>query len=271
VSHEESAIRYVDTHAHLDEPAFDRDRDTVIAEANAMGVEAIVNIAYRPARWKSSTKLAAGHRGIAVAVGLHPHHADEFTDTTCDDIASWVVRIGACALGEIGLDYFRNLSSQEAQRRAFVAQLRLAADLRLPVIIHQRAAEADLIEILSEWRTPGPLVLHSFDGSRRLAQFAIERGYYFGVGGLMTRPTSDELRAIIARVPAERLLLETDAPYLKPAGARGSRNVPANIPRIASNLAALRGWSLEETSTVTTANAVHLFCLQLTNVPVSPP
>jgi TatD DNase family protein len=249
----------IDTHAHLDEPAFDHDRASVLAAARAAGVTRIVNIGYRPARWVSSLALARAEPMIALALGLHPHHADEFGADTLDRLADAVSNAGAVALGEIGLDFYRNRAEPAAQRRAFIAQLQLARRLGLPIIIHQRAAEEALIEVLAAGRELPPVVLHSFDGTADLAALAINRGFLIGVGGLATKTDAAPLRQILASVPVSRVLLETDAPYLTPAGIRDRRNVPANLPLIAARLASLWEVSPDEFAAQTTTTALAVF------------
>jgi len=251
--------RFVDTHAHLDEEVFAGDRDAVIAAAQAAGVGRILNIGYRPARWGTTVALAAAHPEIALTLGLHPHHADELTPALLDALAADLTRTGASAVGEIGLDLYREGPSLAQQRRAFVAQLDLARRLGLPVVIHQRTAEAELMEALAAHGEGLTVVLHSFDGTRALADVGLARGYYFGVGGLMTRRASVPLREIIAHLPLDRLLLETDSPYLVPAGVKDRRNVPANIPLIAARLADLRQLPVAEIARRTTENAYAAF------------
>ena len=250
---------YVDTHAHLDEPAFDRDRDEVVARARAAGVVRIVNVGYRPLRWDTSADLAARHPTVSHMLGLHPHHADEFTDRTCQDLAARIAATRAVAVGEIGLDYFRDGPDAATQQRVFAAQLGLAIELNLPVVIHQRAAEPDLMTVLGRFPALPRVVLHSFDGTDRLADFGTEQHYRFGVGGLMTRAGNDALRHTISRLPISSILLETDAPYLVPAGAKDRRNVPANVPLIASKLAELLRLPVADVAAATTANANAVF------------
>ncbi|CAA9546628.1 MAG: Uncharacterized metal-dependent hydrolase YcfH [uncultured Thermomicrobiales bacterium] len=256
-----SSLSLVDTHAHLDDESFDGDRSAVLARAAEVGVTRVVNIGYRPVRWETSAALAAGHPGVSVALGLHPQHADEFDADLIPRLEARITVVGAVAVGEIGLDYFRDGPSPQVQRRAMEAQLDLAIRLRLPVVIHQRAAEEDCAAILGDAPVGLLAVLHSFDGTDLLAGLAEERGWILGVGGLMTRASNEPLRAIIARYPLERLVLETDSPYLVPSGTRDRRNVPANVPRIAARLAGLRGLPVDAVARVTTATAEQTFNL----------
>ncbi len=262
-----SSVEYVDTHAHLDDPAFDLDRERVIAAAVAAGVTRIVNIGYRPARWTSTVALAHRHPQIAVAIGLHPHHADEFDAGTVDRVRDTIASARAVALGEIGLDYVRDGPPPAVQRAAFEAQLDLAVRLDIPIVIHQRAAEPDLIAVLAGFPRLPRLVLHSFDGSQRLADLGLERGWVFGVGGLATRASADALRTVLATIPLTRLVLETDAPYLVPAGIKDRRNVPANLPQVASRLAPVWGVTAGELAAATTDTAVSFFGLSAVQSP----
>ena len=253
--------KYVDTHAHLDEPAFSADLEEVVDRAHVAGVDRIVNIGYRPDRWSTTVALKDRYPEISIVLGLHPQQATEFTDRTCAELESAIRRAGARAVGEIGLDYARDYATPDQQRRAFAAQLELATGLGLPVVIHQRAAEQDCRDMLRAASPALPVLLHCFEGSRLLAQLALDRGYYFGIGGLLTRAAADELRVVVAELPLERLVLETDAPYLTPAGLKNRRNEPANIPRIAAALADLLGRSVDEVAQETTANAERVFAL----------
>ncbi len=254
---------FVDTHAHLDDPAFDADRDVVIDRAVQAGVALVVNIGYRPRRWTTTRALASASPRVSAVLGLHPQHADEFTPSTCDELEQCIVEAEACAVGEIGLDYFRPGPAPAVQRHAFEQQLLLAERLSLPVVIHQRAAEVDCLAILQGAPPSLRFVLHSFEGSERLATWGLNHGHYFGVGGLMTRVGPNHLRGILAELPLERLILETDAPYLVPARVKDRRNVPANIPVIARHLAELRGADLETIGSVTTMNAVDALGLRI--------
>lgn len=253
---------YVDTHAHLDDAAFDADRDRVLANAAAVGVTRVVNIGYRPERWQSTIALGEHNPGVSFTLGLHPHHADEFTADVGDLLRQLLEASSACALGEIGLDLARDSPPLERQKEAFTAQLELARELRLPIVIHQRNAERELLECLARFTHDQSVVLHSFEGSPDLARFGLDRGYLFGIGGLMTRAGSADLRSIVATLPVERILLETDSPYLVPAGIKDRRNVPANIPRIAARLAELLDLPPLTIAAQTTAAAEACFGLR---------
>lgn len=249
----------IDTHAHLDDPAFDGDRTAVIAAARAAGVERIVNVGYDPERWATTVALAAASPTIVVVLGLHPQQADAYSDAVGDALEAAIAAGGARAVGEIGLDLFRPTVDLEAQRHAFWEQIGLAARLRLPIVVHQRAAEGPLIDVLENAPAPPGVLLHSFDGTALLSQFAVDRGYLLGVGGLATRASAGALQDVLQGVPVDRIVLETDAPYLLPAGIRGGRNEPAHVAAIAGRLSPLWGLTLDDFAAQTTRTARRFF------------
>lgn len=204
--------------------------------------------------------LAATH-DLCYSLGVHPAHADEFSPGTLDALASLVETGAPVAIGEIGLDFSRPGPSAAQQEMALRAQLRLAAAIGLPAIIHQRAAEAQIIRLFESEPELPRLVLHSFDGGAAYARFASVRGALVGVGGLATRRSSCRLRETLATFPPDVVVLETDAPYLVPAGIRDRRNVPANLPAIADWLAPLWGLAASDLAALTTASARAAFRL----------
>ena len=251
----------VDTHTHLDDPAFDLDRDAVIEASRAAGVRHFVNIGYEPDRWESSRALRERHPDINFAVGLHPQLAGQYDASVARALQRAIEDMTPVAVGETGFDFSRAAPSVEAQERAFRGQLELAASEQLPTIIHQRDASDVLMTELDRWPNLAPIVLHSFDGTQRLADWARERGCFVGIGGLATRRSSALLREVLVRIPVDRLLLETDSPYLAPPGSASRRNAPANLPRIAAVLAPLWNVTQEELCWQTSMNAVGLFGL----------
>lgn len=257
-----TATAIIDTHAHLDDRAFDDDRDAVLAAARAAGVAAFVNIAYSPSSWQSSARLRDHHSDVFLAAGLHPGHADELASLSPEALRAAILKLNPIAIGETGYDFFRSSPSEEDQTRAFRVQLHLARELALPVIIHQRQAGEALMTELDRWPDVEQVVLHSFDGDDRLVAWAIDRSCYFGLGGLATRAKSEELRSNLAKVPLERVLLETDSPYLPPRGVADRRNTPANLPRIAELLAPIWDLSSDDLRVQATRNALALFSLE---------
>lgn len=252
-------LALIDTHCHLDDPAFAADRDAVIAESRAAGVSRWVNVGYNPRRWRSTVQLANTTAGMWLALGLHPLHAEEWSTATQRELRTLLQQSHAVAIGEIGLDFARGGYDREVQRRAFCAQLELAIEFALPVIIHQRAAEPDLADVLSTIPPEHPVLLHSFDAEGPLAAIATERGYAIGVGGLATRPSKKAVRSQIERARLRQIVLESDAPYLVPRGVGAERNVPANVATVARFLAELRGISMLEVARTTTETAAAFF------------
>ncbi|MDQ3411610.1 MAG: TatD family hydrolase [Chloroflexota bacterium] len=250
---------FIDTHAHLDDPAFDHDRDEVLFEAAANGVRRVINVGYRPDRWRSTIALSHRYPLAAHMLGLHPQHADEWSARTESDLMLLLQTTSPVAIGEIGLDYFRAGPSPELQAVAFNRQLTLAVELGLPAVIHQRAAEEDLISVLTKASQGSQVLLHSYEGTNRLANLVNDRGFYVGVGGLATRAGSEALRQVLRRISLDRVVLETDSPYLSPAGSAVRRNTPATIPLIAGRLAPI--WDVDQAAfaAATTSNAERLF------------
>jgi TatD DNase family protein len=251
----------VDTHTHLDDAAFDADRDSVIESSRVAGVRHFINIGYAPDRWESSRLLRERHSDIDVALGLHPQLAGRFDAPLLRALESAIEAIRPVAVGETGFDFSRAIPFFEEQLKAFHSQLEIAAATGLPVIVHQRDASDALITELDTWPNLAPIVLHSFDGTQRLADWARERGCFVGIGGLATRQSSEKLRELLVRIPVDRLLLETDSPYLAPPGTGSRRNNPANLPRIAAALGPLWNLNGEELCRLTSRNAVGLFGL----------
>jgi TatD DNase family protein len=255
----------VDTHTHLDDPAFDADRGSVIEASRGAGVKHFINIGYAPDRWESSRALRERHPEFGIALGLHPQLAAQFDTLLIRRLKRAIDDLAPVAIGETGFDFSRSAPSFEEQERAFRGQLDIAASTGLPTIIHQRDASDALIEELENWPSLAPIVLHSFDGTQRLADWAMERGCFVGIGGLATRRSAEPLRGLLARIPIDRLLLETDSPYLAPPGTSSRRNTPANLPGIAAALGPLWNLTSEELCRLTSRNAAGLFGLPLTD------
>jgi TatD DNase family protein len=251
----------IDTHTHLDDPAFALDRDDVIEASQAAGVRYFVNIGYEPTRWESSNGLRQRHPEIDFAIGLHPQLAEQYEAELERDLTRAIEELTPVAIGETGFDFSRAKPSFGVQERAFRGQLEIAAAKHLPTVVHQRDAADALIAELDRWPSLAPIVLHSFDGTERLADWARDRGCFVGIGGLATKRSSASLREVLKRIPADRLLLETDSPYLAPPGSPSRRNIPSNLPWIAADLAPLWNLSGEELCWLTSKNAAGLFGL----------
>jgi TatD DNase family protein len=249
----------VDTHLHLDEPAFDVDRDAVLDEARQAGVVRFINIGHTPERWASSRALRDRHPDVDIVLGVHPQQADDYDSAVDSALRAATRNLGPVAVGETGFDFFQPTPSPEEQENAFTAQLALAAEFGLPVVIHQRQAAEATARVLDQWPDLAPIVLHSFDGPDWFAHWATSRGCLVGIGGLAAKPGAEALRVVLRQVPVERLLLETDAPYLPPPGSVDRRNTPANLPRIASILAPLWNLKGEELCRRTTQTAGVVF------------
>ena len=248
----------IDTHAHLDDGQFP-DVDEIIDSAVEQSVTRIINIGYGPERWESTIALARRRPEVAVVLGIHPLDAGEFSLATFNELITHIDRVNPVGIGEAGIDLFRDGPPLDLQRDAFMAQIELALARNLPLVIHQRSAEAEVLELLRSADPALRVVLHSFDGGMESIELVIEREWFIGVGGLMTRSTSSGLRELIRKVPLSAIVLETDSPYLVPAGVKNRRNYPGNIPVIAMALADMRRASYEEIARATTENAIRAF------------
>jgi TatD DNase family protein len=249
----------IDTHAHLDDGQFP-DADDVVGTARAAGVGTIVNIGYSPRRWVSSMALAARHpETVAYTLGLHPLSASEYSAETMDALAAAIRANDPVGIGETGLDAYRDGPPMALQRAAFADQIDLALATDLPLVIHMRSTEPEVTAMLRAANPRLRVILHSFDGTMALARVVADRGWHVGVGGLMTRAASTGLREILAWLPLDRMILETDSPYLVPAGVRDRRNTPANLPITARRLADLKGLTLEDVQRATIVNTLHAF------------
>ena len=264
----------IDTHAHLDFSKYDADRPAVIGRARAAGVAAMVNVGTDLVSSRRAVDLAEEYEAVYAAVGLHPHGAKALDGATLGELRELAQRPKVVAVGEIGLDYYRNLSPRDAQRRAFQAQLAWAAKLGKPVIIHDRDAHDEILQALSKWAAglenstlTGRLgVLHTFSGDLEMAQKAIDLGFYISISGPVTYRNARQLPEIVRALPLDRLLVETDCPFLAPEPYRGKRNEPAYTRLVAERIAKLKGIPFDDLARATTANARRLFELANTEV-----
>lgn len=258
----------IDTHCHLNFDSYRDDLEAVIARAAAAGVTRVIVPAIDPNTSRDILALCSRHAGLFAAVGIHPNSSADFTPALLKPLADMAAHPKVVAIGEIGLDYYWDKSPKPKQFEAFESQLALAAKLALPVIIHNREASADIMDILESWirglpdsLKTRPGVLHSFSAPADIAERALEAGFYIGFTGPITYKKADDLRAVAARVPLDRLLVETDGPFLTPTPHRGQRNEPAYIPYIVERLAALHQVTVEQMAQATTENAARLFAL----------
>jgi TatD DNase family protein len=248
----------VDTHCHLDLEAFDVDRDEVIHRSLQASVHATLLIGYNPDRWRSTADLCSHHANMCRAVGVHPNDARIWDSSVKSDLISEIRMTDPVAIGEIGLDFYRSTDNADEQCFVFEQQLELAARFDLPVIIHQRSAEDQVLEILAVKRPPRG-VMHCFTGDYEFADRCLDLGLYLGIGGVATFPRSDAIRTAIRSAPDDRLLLETDAPFLAPQSRRGKRNESSYLPEVVDAIAKTRNSSSHEVRVRTTQNAIELF------------
>ncbi|WP_430389396.1 TatD family hydrolase [Dyella sp. 20L07] len=251
-------LELTDSHAHIDDPSFDDDRNAVFTRAQEAGVRHIVVPAIDQASWPRIAAICADHTAAHAAYGLHPIYIDRHQPEHIDDLVTQLNTHRAVAVGEIGLDFFLDGLDQERQRVFFLRQLRVARDFDLPVIVHARRA---MDEVTSTMRRIGGLrgVVHSFSGSLQQAQRLWDMGFHIGIGGPATYERAQRLRHIVATIPIEQLLLETDAPDQPGAGHRGARNEPSNLLEVLDVVAQLRNESAAAVATATTDNARRLF------------
>jgi len=260
----------IDTHAHLDLPQFDADRAAVVERAQAAGVEVIVNAGADMDSSRRAVALAEQYLEVYAGVGVHPHDAKQVDGDALAALRELARQPKVVAVGEIGLDFYRNLSPQDVQRRAFQAQLAWAARLGKPVIIHDREAHAEVLKALTSWAAGlagSPLagrvgVLHSFSGDLLMAKRAIDLGFYISISGPVTYQSARRLAEIVQALPLNRLLIETDCPYLTPHPHRGKRNEPAYVRLVAEKIADIKGLTVDMVAAATTANARLLFELE---------
>jgi TatD DNase family protein len=249
----------IDTHAHVQDEKFDEDRAEVIERAMAAGVERIINIGDTIESSARAVKLAQDYAGVYAAVGIHPQEAGKMMASHDDLLASWAELPKVVAIGEIGLDYYYENCSRQCQHDVFVRQLDIARQMHLPVSIHDREAHGDLMEIIKKEGKGINGVIHCFSGSWEMARELLKRGWYLGIDGPLTFKNAAKLPEIVQQIPLERLLVETDSPYLAPVPKRGHRNEPAFVRFIAEKAAEIRGIAFEEFAAATTQNARDLF------------
>jgi len=249
----------IDTHAHLQMKDYNNDRDEVIARAAAEGVDCIINASFDLPSSQQAVKLAEEYENLYAAVGVHPHDAKSLDDNTLEALRELSKHPKVVAIGEIGLDFYRDLSPRSVQKSAFEKQLRLAEDVGLPVIIHDREAHEDTLKILRQHSDQVRGVMHCFSGDTDFADECIDIGLYISFTGPVTYPKSHQLREVVAHVPWDRFFVETDCPYLTPQFRRGKRNEPSYVKAVAKKIAEIRRTTFPETARRTTANAKALF------------
>jgi TatD DNase family protein len=258
----------IDTHCHLDFDTFNTDRELVISRASKVGVEKLVNPGIDINSSQNAIRLAEKYKNIYVAVGLHPNSSLSDADSLVE-IKTLASHPKTVAIGEIGLDYYRDYNPYNLQIEVFKKQLNLAAELNLPVIIHNRMADSEVAEILLEWHNSlvkanlplanRPGVLHSFSSSYEFARTMLDRNFFLGISGPITFQNAQDLRAVITKIGLENLLIETDAPFLSPQPHRGHRNEPAYLAYVARKLAEIYDTDFETVAFTTSRNAKRIF------------
>ncbi|MGV8919120.1 MAG: TatD family hydrolase [Pseudomonas sp.] len=253
----------IDTHTHLDFPDFDADRDTLLANCRALGVERVVVLGVYQRNWQRVWDLVQSDDRLFAALGLHPIYIDEHLSAHLLELGDWLSRLNGhpqlCAVGEIGLDYFVESLDRERQQQVFEAQLQLAADFKLPALLHVRRSHAATIATLKRFKLQRGGIIHAFAGSREEAREYIKLGFKLGLGGAATWPQALRMHRVIAELPLDSVVLETDSPDMAPVMYPNQRNSPEHLPDICMALAQLMGIQAEALAEASTRNAYQLF------------
>ncbi|UVE18526.1 TatD family hydrolase [Pseudomonas sp. LS44] len=256
-------MQLIDTHTHLDFPDFDADRAELLARSHARGVERLVVLGVYQSNWQRLWDLALQQDSVYAALGLHPVYLDQHRPEHMDELRDWLQRLAGhpklCAVGEFGLDYYIDNPDRDAQQTLFEAQLKLAAEFELPVLLHVRHAHAPTIATLKRFRLKRAGVIHAFAGSREEAREYLKLGFKLGLGGAATWPQAHRLHKVVAELPLEAVVLETDAPDMAPAMYPQQRNSPEFLPDICAALAELMHISPDELASASSRNACTLF------------
>ena len=256
-------MRLIDTHTHLDFPDFDADRSQVLASAQAKGVERVVVLGVHQANWQRVWDLAQDDPRVYAALGLHPVFLEEHQPEHLQALREWLERLHGhpklCAIGEFGLDYYLKDLDRERQQPLFEAQLQMARDFDLPVLLHVRHSHAVVIATLKRYKLSRAGVIHAFAGSWEEAREYLKLGFKLGLGGAPTWPQALRLRKVLPRLPLDCVVLETDSPDMAPAMFPGQRNSPEHLPEIATQLAQIMGLDVEQLAHASTRNAAQLF------------
>ncbi|WP_395650462.1 TatD family hydrolase [Brevundimonas sp.] len=251
----------IDSHVNLHAPQFDEDRDAVIDRARAAGVGLMVEISDKLSTFEATHALAMAHDDIWCTVGAHPHEAKDHADMTAENLVTLSKRPRVVGIGECGLDFHYDLSPRELQAEVFRRHIDAARQTGLPLVVHTREADDVMAEILSEEQARGSFkfLMHCYTSGPELAVLAAELGGWFSVSGIATFKAAEDVRQVIRAMPADRIIVETDCPYLAPIPHRGSRNEPAYVGHVLTKLAEIRGWSAEEAGRRTTDAFFALF------------
>src|SRR5512136_260249 len=254
----------IDSHAHLEMPDFKRDLEQVIERAKQSGVGYIFTVGTEKKDWKKALEIANSHTSIYAILGVHPHNAKEIDDVTYPMLKELCRGGKVRALGEIGLDFFRNLSPRDIQLKRFREQIGLAKELGLPIVVHDREAHGETVEILkSEKAEECGGIIHCFSGDYEMAKACMEMGFYISIPGSITFKKAESFREIVKKISLEFLLVETDAPFLTPEPFRGKRNEPSYVRYTAQKMAEIKKVSFEKVAEVTTENALRVYRLKV--------
>jgi len=256
-------VKYFDTHCHIDFSHFDRDREEVIKRAKDMGVVYIVDVGIDVETTKKAIELAEKYEFIYASAGIHPSEVNNSSENALNEMETLAKNKKVVAIGETGLDYHYSGIIKEKQKEFFKAQIEIARKLNLPLIIHQRESKEDLIKILEESDLPEKIVFHCFGGDGELAKYCEERGFYISFTGIVTFKNALKVKEVAKNYPVEKIMAETDAPFLSPHPFRGKRNEPMFVKYIIKEIAELKGVNLEKISEIIFTNSLHFFNLNL--------
>ena len=254
-----SKYKIFETHAHYDDTQFDEDREMLLTSLPERGIETVVNVGASLESCKKTLEIAKKYEHVYAAIGIHPDEVGSLNKETFEWLKQQLDGEKVVALGEIGLDYYWDKEGHDVQKKWFIAQLQLAKEMHLPVIIHSREATEDTLNIMKEYGKGGSGVIHCFSGSVEIAREYVKMGYYLGVGGVVTFKNSRVLKEVVEAVPLSSLVLETDCPYLAPVPNRGKRNDSTMIQYVAQEVARIKGISYEEVVEVTRKNGKELY------------
>lgn len=258
----------IDSHAHIDDQKFNEDREAVLENARVAGVEIIINPGADEASSFRAVAMSEKYPMVYATVGIHPHDAKDYVAQKHDALLKeWAKKEKVVAIGEIGLDYHYDYSPRDVQQEVFIRQLIIAKAVELPIVIHNRESMEDMVRILKEYFAPQyGGIMHSYSGSVEMAKIFLEMGFHLSISGPLTFSNARKLPEVVAMMPLDRLLIETDSPYLTPTPHRGKRNEPAYVRFVAAEIARIRGIAVEEVAEITSQNAKRVFRIGETNI-----
>lgn len=251
----------IDSHAHLDKEDFDLDREYIIEHLETNGIELVVNVGADMESSRESVKLADKYHNIYAAIGVHPHSAKDMTEDCLEELEKLSKNPKVVALGEIGLDYHYDYSPRDIQKKVFRDQIKLAKKLDLPIVVHSRQADEDTLEILKEEKENLRGIMHCFSSDRAMMKEYLDLGFFISLAGPVTFKKTEELKEVAKLVPIDKLLVETDAPYLAPTPYRGKRNEPIYVKYTAALIAELKGMTIEDLTLQTNMNTKEIFAI----------